>query len=170
VGCTALASSNALKASIRFFAFSSSKEWLDTFSTFNATTATLLAGIAAGTAESILVVTPAEVLKTRMIETGKVGVESWNAGMTAMIRHILREEGVGAFWRGTAPVVGKQAVNSAVRFTTFGILEREVARRWPELTGRVSTTLTIGALSGIATVYVRKAPLLNTHGKLNLLH
>ncbi|KAJ5975169.1 hypothetical protein N7481_008876 [Penicillium waksmanii] len=152
-GCTALASSNALKSSIRFFAFSSSKEWLNTFGTFNATTATLLSGITAGIAESVLVVTPAEALKTRMIEAGKARTGTGDSGMAGTIRQILKNEGAGAFWRGTAPVVGKQAMNSAVRFTTFEILEGEVARRWPEFAGRVSTTLAIGALSGIATVY-----------------
>lgn len=134
------------------------------------TTATLLAGIIAGTAESILVVTPAEALKTRMIEAGKVGQESGNSGMVGMIRHILKREGVGAFWRGTAPVVGKQAMNSAVRFTTFGILEGEVARRRPECVGKFSTTLAIGALSGIVTVCVPNAPLFRAHRKPSLFH
>ncbi|KAL5335042.1 mitochondrial carrier domain-containing protein [Aspergillus crustosus] len=152
-GCTALASSNALKASIRFSAFSASKGWLNSLGAFNATTATVLAGVMAGVTESVLVVTPAEALKTRMIEADKRGRQSSQQGLIKMARHMLRQEGVRAFWRGTAPVVGKQAVNSGVRFTTYGLLEGEVARRWPELAGKVSTTLAIGAMSGVVTVY-----------------
>ncbi|KAL4999430.1 mitochondrial carrier domain-containing protein [Aspergillus recurvatus] len=152
-GCTALATSNALKASVRFFAFFSSKEWFKSLETFNENTATLLAGVTAGTAESILVVTPAESLKTRMIEANKRGAKFSNPGIARMVKEILEKDGAGAFWRGTTPVIGKQAVNSGVRFTTFGILQGEVARRWPEGAGTVGTTLAIGAVSGIATVY-----------------
>lgn len=104
-----------------------------------------------------------------MIEAGKARTETGNSGITRTIRQILKNEGAGVFWRGTAPVVGKQAMNSAVRFTTFEILEGEVARQWPEFSGRVSTTLAIGALSGITTVYVLNAPLLCTSGKPNFL-
>jgi solute carrier family 25 citrate transporter 1 len=74
--------------------------------------------------------------------------------MLAMVRRIVAEEGVGAFWKGTAPVIGKQAVNSGVRFTTFGLLQDKVAKRWPALHGRVGTTLVIGAISGVVTVCV----------------
>jgi solute carrier family 25 citrate transporter 1 len=158
-GCTALATSNALKASVRFFAFSSSKEWLQSFSVFNENTATLLAGLTAGTTESILVVTPAEALKTRVIEANRLGVGVGTGaggapGMARMARQMIATDGIGAFWRGTAPVIGKQAVNSGVRFTTFGVLQAEAGRRWPETSGAAGATLVIGALSGIATVYV----------------
>ncbi|KAL2783657.1 mitochondrial carrier domain-containing protein [Aspergillus keveii] len=157
-GCTALATSNALKASVRFFAFSSSKEWLQSFSVFNENTATLLAGLTAGTTESILVVTPAEALKTRVIEANRLGAGVGTGaggapGMARMARQMIATDGIGAFWRGTAPVIGKQAVNSGVRFTTFGVLQAEAGRRWPETSGAAGATLVIGALSGIATVY-----------------
>ncbi|BCS17668.1 uncharacterized protein APUU_10496A [Aspergillus puulaauensis] len=152
-GCTALATSNALKASVRFFGFSSGKKRFTSLEIFNENTATMLAGVAAGTAESVLVVTPAESLKTRMIEANRRGAELVNPSIARMAKEIIEKDGVGGFWRGTAPVIGKQAVNSGVRFTTFGMLQREVAERWPEAAGTVGTTLAIGALSGIATVY-----------------
>lgn len=87
----------------------------------------------------------------------ELGIETTSAkrgDMLITIRRIVAEEGVGAFWKGTAPVIGKQAVNSGVRFTTFGLLQDEVAKRWPDLHGRVGTTLAIGAVSGVVTVYV----------------
>jgi solute carrier family 25 citrate transporter 1 len=140
---------------MRFFAFSSSREWLQSFRLFNENTATLLAGLTAGTTESILVVTPAEALKTRVIEANRLGVGVGSPpGMVALATQIIATDGLGAFWRGTMPVIGKQAINSGVRFTTFGLLQAEAARRWPEASGTVGATLVIGALSGIATVYV----------------
>ncbi|OJJ06297.1 hypothetical protein ASPVEDRAFT_55965 [Aspergillus versicolor CBS 583.65] len=152
-GCTALATSNALKASIRFFAFSSSKGWLQSVGFVNENAATMLAGVTAGTAESVLVVTPAEALKTRIIEANKRGPEVAKPGTARMARELIEKDGIGAFWRGTVPVVGKQAVNSTVRFTTFGVLQGEVAKRWPEAAGNMSTTLAMGTLSGIVTAY-----------------
>ncbi|KAL4919630.1 mitochondrial carrier domain-containing protein [Aspergillus aurantiobrunneus] len=127
-GCTALATSNALKASVRL-------------SRSPANTATMLTAVTAGTAESILVVTPAEFLKTRMIEANKRGAEFGNPGIAMMAKEVVQKDGVGAFWRGTA------------LFTTLGILQGQVAKRWPDAAGTVGTTLVIGALSGIATVY-----------------
>ncbi|KAL3462525.1 mitochondrial carrier domain-containing protein [Aspergillus heterothallicus] len=155
-GCTALATSNALKASVRFFTFSTSKEWLQTLGFLSNNTATLLAGLTAGTTESIIVVTPAEALKTRVIEANRLGMGAGKTGATGIAtiaRHIIATDGVGAFWRGTVPVIGKQAVNSGVRFTTFGMLQAEVTTRWPGAAGTTGATLVIGALSGIATVY-----------------
>lgn len=117
----------------------------------------MLAGVTAGTAESILVVTPAESLKTRIIEANKRGAEFRDPGIARMAREIIEKDGIRAFWRGTAPVIGKQAVNSGVRFTTFEILQGEVAKRRSEAAGTVGTTLVIGALSGIVTVCVANA-------------
>lgn len=117
----------------------------------------MLAGIVAGTAESILVVTPAESLKTRMIEANKRSTQFMNPGMARMVKEIVEKDGIGVFWRGTAPVISKQAVNSTVRFTTFGVLQGEVAKRWPEAAGTVGTTLVMGTLSGIATACVANA-------------
>lgn len=116
----------------------------------------MVAGVTAGTAESVLVVTPAEALKTRMIEANKRGAEFTKPGTARMVKEIIEKDGIGAFWRGTAPVVGKQAVNSTVRFTTFGVLQGQVAKRWPEAAGKMSTTLAMGTLSGIVTAYVAK--------------
>lgn len=114
----------------------------------------ILAGLSAGVAESLLVVTPGEALKTRMIEDAAIkgNHRLANKGVVAIISFVIREEGLGALWRGALPVLSKQATNSAVRFTSFGMMQEQLARQWPALEGSVGSTLLIGALSGIVTV------------------
>lgn len=149
-----------MKSSIRFFAFESSKDSLNKFfpkSESNKGTAkgrpwiNVIAGLSAGVAESLAVVTPGEALKTRLVEDAacRGGRKS---GTREMVSRIVRKEGVRALWKGAIPVMSKQATNSAVRFTTFGILQEQIAKKWPGLEKKVSTTLAIGAMSGVVTV------------------
>jgi solute carrier family 25 (mitochondrial citrate transporter), member 1 len=157
-GCGALAVSNALKSGIRFFSFEASREYLDkvlgTKQGQRSPWVNVLAGLSAGITESLLVVTPGEALKTRMIEdaASKGRQQLAGKGVAAAAAVVIREEGVRALWRGALPVLSKQATNSAVRFTSFGIMQEQVAKRWPTLDGHVGSTLMIGALSGIVTV------------------
>lgn len=159
-GCRALVVSNSMKSSIRFFAFESSKDTLNKF--FPGAESNrgngkgrpwinVLAGLSAGVAESLAVVTPGEALKTRLVEDAarRGGL---NSGTGEMVARIVREEGIRALWRGAVPVMSKQATNSAVRFTTFGILQEQIAKKWPGLERKVGTTLAIGAMSGVVTV------------------
>lgn len=157
-GCGALVVSNALKSGIRFFAYGTSKEYLQGTMFRNTENSShwvnILSGLSAGAAESLLVVTPGEALKTRMVEdaasTGRRQFAGRNVFHVAKI--VVKDESVRALWRGAIPVLSKQATNSAVRFTSFGLMQEQVAKRWPALDGRVGTTLAIGALSGVVTV------------------
>ncbi|KUL89747.1 hypothetical protein ZTR_00541 [Talaromyces verruculosus] len=158
-GCPPLAVSNALKSGIRFLTFESSRDYLEKVLIIKQGQrnpwVNVLAGLSAGVAESLLVVTPGEALKTRMIEDAalKGNHRLANKGVVAAMSFVIREEGLGALWRGALPVLSKQATNSAVRFTSFGIMQEQVARQWPAFQSHVGTTLVIGALSGIVTVY-----------------
>jgi solute carrier family 25 citrate transporter 1 len=77
-------------------------------------TSTLLAGVGAGTMESIIAVTPSEVVKTRIVKdastagTNKVPVAGQKAkgGSTwTAVKMVWNEEGVRGFWKGTGSVV-----------------------------------------------------------------
>jgi solute carrier family 25 citrate transporter 1 len=152
-GCSTLTSSNALKASVRFLSFSSAQNYLrkpfEKAGLGNAAV-NVVAGLSAGVAESIAVVTPGECVKTRMIQDAAKGGR--RIGMFAAIQDVVRSEGVFALWRGLMPVLCKQGTNSAVRFACFASLKEQVAKRWPGKEKLVAVTLGIGGVSGIATV------------------
>lgn len=150
--------SNSFKSGIRFFSFETSRDFLDgVFSAKQGQRSpwvNVLSGLSAGVAESLLVVTPGEALKTRLVEdaASKGAKQFVGKGLSAVAMQVVQEEGVRALWRGAMPVLSKQATNSAVRFTTFAMMQEQVAKRWPSFLGKVGTTLAMGALSGIVTV------------------
>ncbi|KAH7420226.1 putative Tricarboxylate transport protein [Cadophora sp. MPI-SDFR-AT-0126] len=158
-GCGALASSNFLKSGIRFFSFETSRDFYDKiFRTKHGAgqrnpLVNVLSGFTAGVAESLMVVTPGEALKTRLVEDAAKGGRFTGKGFPGVAVMVVREEGIRALWRGAVPVVSRQATNSMVRFTTFAMMQEGVAKRWPEVSGNVSTTLAMGAVSGVVTVY-----------------
>ena len=157
-GCGALAMSNALKSGIRFFTFEASRDYLDkvlaTKQGQRSPWVNVLAGLTAGVVESLLVVTPGEALKTRLIEdaASKGHQRFAGRGTAAAATIVVREEGIRVLWRGALPVLSKQATNSAVRFTSFGIMQECAEKKWPSSAGNIGTTLAIGALSGVVTV------------------
>ncbi|KAH8586682.1 mitochondrial carrier domain-containing protein [Bisporella sp. PMI_857] len=158
-GCGALVVSNALKSGIRFLAYGTSREYLQKTVFKDEKQASpwvsVFAGLSAGIIESLLVVTPGEALKTRMVEdAASIGRRQYaDKGVAHVAKTIIKEEGIRALWRGAVPILSKQATNSAVRFTSYGVMQEQVAKRWPTSEGRVATTLAIGALSGVVTVY-----------------
>lgn len=104
--------------------------------------------------ESILVVTPGEALKTKIIHDSAAGGRRFgNRGLIGATAVVVREEGVRALWSGLVPMLCKQGTNSAVRFTTFSMMQEKVINRWPRLEGNIGCTWILGALSGVITVY-----------------
>ncbi|OHF02054.1 mitochondrial carrier protein, partial [Colletotrichum orchidophilum] len=179
-GVQALAASNAAKSGIRFLAFETTRAKLDALAGTPTATATagngsarkpraawinVVSGLSAGVAESIAVVTPGEAIKTKMIHDAAssssgagAGAESnpgrfANRGLAGAVGVLVRQEGVRGLWSGLTPVLCKQGTNSAVRFTTFAMLQERVAARWPALEGGVGSTLVLGGISGVFTVY-----------------
>jgi len=72
---------------------------------------TLLAGSMAGAIESLLVVTPVETVKTKLIDL--------NMGMTRGIRHVIATEGFRGVYKGAIPTTLKQGSNQGLRFMAF---------------------------------------------------
>jgi solute carrier family 25 citrate transporter 1 len=105
-GCGALAVSNALKSGIRFLSFETSREYLDrilrTEQGQRSPWVNVLAGLSAGVVESLLVVTPGEGLKTRLIEdaASKGARRFAGKGLAGLARVVVAEEGIRALWGG----------------------------------------------------------------------
>ncbi|KAK6213169.1 mitochondrial tricarboxylate transporter [Colletotrichum tabaci] len=168
-GVQALAASNAAKSGIRFLAFETTRSRLDALAGRapvpgnghqrqpRAAWINVVSGLAAGVAESIAVVTPGEAIKTKMIHDassdGVGGGRFAGRGLLGAVGVLVREEGPRGLWRGLTPVLCKQGTNSAVRFTTFAMLQERVAVWWPALDGSVGSTLVLGGISGVFTVY-----------------
>ncbi|OLN87657.1 putative mitochondrial carrier C19G12.05-like protein 1 [Colletotrichum chlorophyti] len=156
-GVQALAASNAAKSGIRFLAFETVRARLDAAAGTEAgrpraAWINVVSGLSAGVAESILVVTPGEAVKTKMIhDASATGARFGNRGLMGAVGVLVREEGVRGLWSGLVPVLCKQGTNSAVRFTTFAMLQERVASWWPSLDGSVGSTLVLGGISGVFT-------------------
>ncbi|PSN61932.1 mitochondrial carrier [Corynespora cassiicola Philippines] len=160
-GCQTLAVSNAMKSSIRFFSFETAKRNLaPLFSpglrndpVTKSPWLNFAAGLCAGSMESILVVTPGESLKTRVIHDAASGGRLGKMPLPSIVRQVVREHGIMTLWKGFLPVLCKQSTNSAVRFTTFGTLKEKLKQISPTAMSGTMATMIAGAGSGVVTVY-----------------
>lgn len=89
----------------------------------------MLAGSMAGVAESVIVLTPGENLKTRLIED-PAGAHIYRSSSDA-IRSILRANGPMSFFRGVLPVTLKQSSNAMVRFTSYDYFSSSLSMAVP---------------------------------------
>ncbi|EMC96293.1 hypothetical protein BAUCODRAFT_147923 [Baudoinia panamericana UAMH 10762] len=155
-GCTALAVSNAAKSGIRFYSFDASHNYLSKAvpALQKSPLLNVYAGLCAGITESILVVTPGETVKTKMIHASAQNVGP-KASIVNTIRQVIRSEGVLSLWRGLGPVLCKQGTNSAVRFATFGAFKDRLnsTSSLRNTIGSSGVTFLAGAGSGVVTVY-----------------
>ncbi|KAJ0382091.1 hypothetical protein COL922a_013252 [Colletotrichum nupharicola] len=111
----------------------------------------MLAGVAAGVAESVTVVTPGENIKTKIVED-RAGARRFKSTSHA-IRSIVAMEGLEGLFRGILPVNLKQGSNALVRFTSYNAL-LDVISPPMELRGKGSLApVFAGATAGIITVY-----------------
>ena len=120
---------------------------------------TFFAGLASGLTEAIMVVTPAEVCKIRMqsqynsmVDPSQLKNRKYtNVLQTATV--IVREEGIGALYKGVVPTMMRQGCNQAVNFTTYNYLKDTVIQ-WRKNKGegniglRPWESLVLGGISG----------------------
>ncbi|KAI4601665.1 hypothetical protein KJ359_011796 [Pestalotiopsis sp. 9143b] len=151
-GAGAFCISNTLKSGVRFLTFDTVRDRLpkNTNTGKPAAASTILAGMAAGIAESVTVLTPGENIKTRMIQER---ARSHGISAAKITREILRTNGVKGLYRGVSPVVIKQASNSAVRFVSYSTM-LDIIRPYVQSTGiGLSAPAIAGAAAGVVTVY-----------------
>lgn len=113
---------------------------------------TMIAGLGAGTTESLLAVTPFESIKTQLVDDRK-RPQPRMRGFLHGSAIIFREQGLRGFMKGFVPTTARQAANSAVRFSTYNWL-KQMAESYVapgEKLGAVST-FGLGGIAGIVTV------------------
>jgi solute carrier family 25 citrate transporter 1 len=148
-GSGVFCASNASKSAIRFFTFDTVKQFMPTDGKGKVTPlGNMGAGLLAGMAEAIIVVTPGETIKTKMIDdcAGPKLYRSTGHGIVS----IVKTDGIPGIYRGVIPVTLKQSANAMVRFTSYNIfLSRMQAMSLPT---SICTVLA-GAMAGVVTVY-----------------
>lgn len=87
-----------------------------------------LAGMSAGVVEAVMIVTPFEVVKTRLQQqVGRTNLKYQGAlhcGVT-----VVKEEGLTALWRGVMPTIFRNGSNSAFNFGAMGLLSQYWLRK-----------------------------------------
>ncbi|EPE25000.1 Mitochondrial carrier [Glarea lozoyensis ATCC 20868] len=122
------------KMAIRFTSFEAYKRMLADKETGSVTgKATFLAGLAAGVTEAVAVVTPMEVVKIRLqgqyhSMADPLDVPKYRNAAHALFT-VLREEGIGALWRGVSLTALRQGSNQAVNFTAYTEF-KEMLQKW----------------------------------------
>ncbi|KAF4981502.1 hypothetical protein FZEAL_2687 [Fusarium zealandicum] len=152
-GAGAFCVSNASKSGVRFLTFDSIRSRLARDPTTGKPTSlsNMVAGVAAGVAESITVVTPGESIKTKIVED-RAGPRRFKSTRDA-IRTTANEQGLRGFYRGVVPVTLKQGSNALVRFTSYHAIF-DTIQPYVKKSGRDGLTAPLaGASAGIVTVY-----------------
>jgi solute carrier family 25 citrate transporter 1 len=86
------------------------------------------AGLAAGLLEAMLIVTPFEVVKTRLQK--QEGLQNLKyRGPVHVVTTMVREEGPGSLWKGVIPTMIRQGSNQAFNFMTFAFIQRHLFNR-----------------------------------------
>lgn len=104
-------------------------------------------GLCAGVLEAFLIVTPFEVIKTRLQQQEGFHNRKYKNTVHAAVT-ILREEGVRALWKGVAPTALRNGSNQACNFMVVGIFNKWV---WKKEEGKqiaVWKTMISGAIAG----------------------
>lgn len=141
-GLTAVYTGIIPKMAIRFVSFEYYRdvlgEWYGKNVTGQPTTSapppqvTFVAGLLSGLTEAILVVTPAEVCKIRMqsqyhslMDPSQMKQAKYkNVVQTAAL--VVKEEGLGALYKGVVPTMLRQGCNQAVNFTIYNYSKKQI--------------------------------------------
>ncbi|GAB7349798.1 hypothetical protein MBLNU459_g0512t1 [Dothideomycetes sp. NU459] len=111
------------KMAIRFTSYEWYKQLLAGESGKITSRATFLAGLAAGVTEAVAVVTPMEVVKIRLQAqhhsmADPLDIPKYRNAAHALYT-VVKEEGVGALYRGVSLTALRQGSNQAVNFTAY---------------------------------------------------
>ncbi|CEG65051.1 Putative Mitochondrial carrier [Rhizopus microsporus] len=140
------------KMAIRFSSFELYKSWMADAEGKVSTTAVFFAGLAAGTTEAILVVSPMDLIKIRLQAQRHSMADPMDIPKYRNAPHaaytIIREEGVRALYKGVTLTALRQATNQAANFTAYQEFKR-MARNYQNLDELPSYQhLILGGISG----------------------
>lgn len=125
-GLTPFVTHLTLKYALRFAGFEQIKMLLGADKHGNASkTVNFMAGLTIGCLEATMIVTPFEVIKTRLQKQVKVaGQAPKYSGPIDVVLKVTKEEGFHRLWSGNMPTVIRQGSNQAFNFMTMAILNK----------------------------------------------
>ncbi|KAL7903086.1 mitochondrial carrier [Trichoderma sp. SZMC 28014] len=144
------------KMAIRFTSFEWYKQLLADKSTGTVSgRGTFMAGLAAGVTEAVAVVTPMEVIKIRLQAqhhsmADPLDIPKYRNAAHALYT-VVKEEGVGALYRGVSLTALRQGSNQAVNFTAYSYFKQWLKDYQPQYAdGNLPSwqTTIIGLVSG----------------------
>lgn len=149
-GLTPFVTHLTLKYAVRFGLFEKLRVWMNGGSTkASSNLHNFMAGLAVGCIEATMIVTPFEVIKTRLQK--QRGNENLKySGPIDVVVKVTREEGLHRLWSGNMPTVIRQGSNQAFNFMSMQILNEAL---WGKKQGdgkvlEVWQTLLNGLLAG----------------------
>lgn len=140
------------KMAIRFTSYEWYKQLLADKNGMVTGQSTFLAGLAAGVTEAVAVVTPMEVVKIRLQAqhhsmADPLDIPKYRNAAHALYT-VVKEEGIGALYRGVSLTALRQGSNQAVNFTAYSEF-RDRLQKWQGTTELPSwQTMLIGLVSG----------------------
>ncbi|KAF2225122.1 mitochondrial uncoupling protein 2 [Elsinoe ampelina] len=142
------------KMAIRFTSYEWYKQLLANSDGTIASKGTFFAGLAAGVTEAVAVVTPMEVIKIRLQAqhhsmADPLDVPKYRNAAHALYT-VVKEEGVGALYRGVSLTALRQGTNQAVNFTAYTELKAYIQSRQVDQSAALPSwqTAAIGLVSG----------------------
>lgn len=150
-GLSTVVAGSIPKAGVRFGAFNFFKGKLEGEDGKLTQLNTMLAGLGAGVSEAILAVTPMETVKTKLIHDQNSAAPRYR-GLVHGVSTMVREEGVGAVYKGLAPTMMKQGANQATRFTVFTNL-KALLQDGDEQPLHPTVNFACGMVAGAISVY-----------------
>jgi len=112
------------KAAIRFWANGVAKNALRDKNGKLSFLGSLGAGLSAGVTESVLVVTPMETIKTKLIHDQGLKNPQYKGSLHG-IRTMIIKDGIGAIYKGVVPTTARQGTNQMIRFTIMDTLKQQ---------------------------------------------
>ena len=106
-----------------------------------------LCGLCAGAAEAVIVVTPQETLKTKLIHD-KLSEQPKYRNLFHGIYSIIQNQGLGGCYKGVIPTLLKQSSNQGVRFVVFEDTKKTLNKFIPV---QVVVDLMSGAFAGFCS-------------------
>jgi len=151
-GLTFLLYFSVPKAAVRFWAFETAKGFLQDDKGKMSTASNLTAGLTAGIVEAILVVTPMETIKVKLIHDQLSPTPKYR-GFFHGVYSIAKQQGLSGCYKGLVPTILKQGTNQMIRFGVFYDLKRRIVGDDPSKKLTIVQSLVVGGIAGAASVF-----------------